>query len=255
MEVNCAAIAETLFESEVFGHEKGAFTDARASRKGLMEMADHGTLFLDEISEMSLASQAKLLRCLQERVFKRVGGTRDIKVDLRVVAATNQPLEARVKEGTFREDLFYRLNVIPIVMTPLRERPDDILPLARHFLAEANQRFHKSIRAFDQDAEQRLIAYPWPGNVRELRNLIEQLVILDAAPIVCPEQLPMKFTGRTPAPVAPIAPTAAPGFRTLADVERAHIAQILRTVESNKSKAAKILGISRQTLRRKLQEA
>ena len=153
MEVNCAAITETLFESELFGHEKGAFTDAKAAKKGLMELADRGTLFLDEVSEMSLNSQAKFLRVLQERVLRRVGGTRDIKVDLRIIAATNRPLEARVKDGQFREDLFYRLNVIPIHIPPLRERRDDVLPLARHFVLDANTRFHKSIKGFTPDAE------------------------------------------------------------------------------------------------------
>ena len=145
MEVNCAAITETLFESELFGHEKGAFTDAKSAKKGLMELADRGTLFLDEVSEMSLNSQAKFLRVLQERVFRRVGGTRDIRVDLRVITASNRPLETRVKEGQFREDLFYRLNVIPIHIPPLRERREDTMPLARHFLTESNVRSHKSI--------------------------------------------------------------------------------------------------------------
>jgi len=172
MEVNCAAITETLFESELFGHEKGAFTDAKAAKKGLMELADRGTLFLDEVSEMSLNSQAKFLRVLQERVLRRVGGTRDIKVDLRIIAATNRPLEMRVKDGLFREDLFYRLNVIPIHIPPLRERRDDIMPLARHFVIDANTRFHKAIKGFNPEAERLMLGYQWPGNVRELRNLI-----------------------------------------------------------------------------------
>jgi DNA-binding NtrC family response regulator len=157
MEVNCAAITDTLFESELFGHEKGAFTDAKATKKGLMELADRGTLFLDEVSEVSTGSQAKLLRCLQERVFKRVGGVRDIRVDVRVIAATNRPLEVLVREGKFREDLFYRLNVIPITIPPLRERREDILPLARHFLADANRTFHKAIKAFSQETERLLL--------------------------------------------------------------------------------------------------
>src|SRR6185369_14088766 len=252
MEVNCAAITETLFESELFGHEKGAFTDAKAAKKGLMELADRGTLFLDEVSEMSLNSQAKFLRVLQERVLRRVGGTRDIKVDLRIIAATNRPLEMRVKEGLFREDLFYRLNVIPIHIPPLRERRDDIMPLARHFVMDANTRFHKSIKGFTPDAERLMVGYQWPGNVREVRNLIERLVILGSSELIEPQHLPVQFATQIRQAAVPEASTDEP--RTLAEVERAYIAQIMQRVESNKSKAAKILGISRQTLRKKLME-
>ncbi len=251
MEVNCAAITETLFESELFGHERGAFTDAKAAKKGLMELADRGTLFLDEVSEMALNSQAKFLRCLQERVFRRVGGTRDIKVDVRIIAATNRPLETRVKEGQFREDLFYRLNVIPIHIPPLRERRDDIMPLARHFLRESALRSHKSIRGFSSGAERLMLNYAWPGNVRELRNLIERLVILGAAEQIEPQHLPMQFA----APSASLPrEEASQELRTLAEVERAYINQVMQRVEANKSRAAKILGISRQTLRKKLME-
>jgi two-component system, NtrC family, response regulator AtoC len=252
MEVNCAAITETLFESELFGHEKGAFTDAKAAKKGLMELADRGTLFLDEVSEMSLNSQAKFLRVLQERVLRRVGGTRDIKVDLRIIAATNRPLEMRVKDGLFREDLFYRLNVIPIHIPPLRERRDDIMPLARHFVMDANTRFHKAIKGFNPEAERLMLGYQWPGNVRELRNLIERLVILGSSDLIEPQHLPVQFATQVRQAAVPEATTDEP--RTLAEVERAYIAQIMQRVESNKSKAAKILGISRQTLRKKLME-
>jgi len=252
MEVNCAAITETLFESELFGHEKGAFTDAKAAKKGLMELADRGTLFLDEVSEMSLNSQAKFLRVLQERVLRRVGGTRDIKVDLRIIAATNRPLETRVKDGQFREDLFYRLNVIPIHIPPLRERRDDITPLARHFVLDANTRFHKSIKGFTPEAERLMAGYQWPGNVRELRNLIERLVILGSSDFIEPQHLPVQFA--TQVRQAVVTEQTGDELRTLAEVERAYIAQIMQRVESNKSKAAKILGISRQTLRKKLME-
>src|SRR5262247_1016231 len=252
MEVNCAAITETLFESELFGHEKGAFTDAKATKKGLMELADRGTLFLDEVGEMSPNSQAKLLRCLQERMFKRVGGTRDIKVDVRVIAATNRSLETMVRDGKFREDLFYRLNVIPITMPPLRERRDDIMPLARHFVLDANTRFHKSIKGFTPEAERLMVGYQWPGNVRELRNLIERLVILGSSDFIEPQHLPAQFA--TQVRQAVVTEQTGDDLRTLAEVERAYIAQIMQRVESNKSKAAKILGISRQTLRKKLME-
>ena len=254
MEVNCAAITETLFESELFGHEKGAFTDAKSAKKGLMELADRGTLLLDEVSEMSLNMQAKFLRCLQERVVRRVGGTRDIRVDVRIVAATNRPLETRVKEGQFREDLFYRLNVIPIHIPPLRERRDDIMPLARHFLREAALRSHKAIQGFTPEAERLMLTYAWPGNVRELRNLIERLVILGTSEHIEPAHLPVQFTG--PQDVVPQRESSSSQeFRTLAEVERAYINQVMQRVEANKSKAAKILGISRQTLRKKLMEA
>jgi len=251
MEVNCAAITETLFESELFGHEKGAFTDAKSAKKGLMELADRGTLFLDEVSEMSLNSQAKFLRVLQERVFRRVGGTRDIRVDLRVITASNRPLEARVKEGQFREDLFYRLNVIPIHIPPLRERRDDVMPLALHFLTESNVRSHKSIKGFTPETERLLLTYPWPGNVRELRNLIERLVILGTSDHIEPQHLPLQSASQ--AVEVPREETQQ-GFRTLAEVERAYINQVMQRVEANKSRAAKILGISRQTLRKKLVE-
>jgi two-component system, NtrC family, response regulator AtoC len=249
MEVNCAAITETLFESELFGHEKGAFTDAKATKKGLMELADRGTLFLDEVGEMSPGSQAKLLRCLQERVFKRVGGIRDIKVDVRVIAATNRPLEALVKEGRFREDLFYRLNVIPITIAPLRERREDVLPLAHHFLQDANRTFHKAVMGFARETESLLLGYGWPGNVRELKNLVERLVILSSSDLIEAHHLPVQFTGVSDTPVV-----AATGkeARTLASIERAYIVKVVEQVHGNKSEAAKILGITRQTLRKKL---
>ena len=249
MEVNCAAITDTLFESELFGHEKGAFTDAKTAKKGLMELADRGTLFLDEIGEVSPGGQAKLLRCLQERMFKRVGGVRDIKVDVRVIAATNRPLETLVKDGKFREDLFYRLNVIPITIPPLRERPDDILPLARHFLVEANSTFHKATKGFTRETEQLLLGNGWPGNVRELKNTIERLVILGPGEYIEPHQLPRQFGGRPDVPAAVDIPETPV---SLASIERSYILSVMERVKGNKSEAAKILGITRQTLRKKL---
>jgi two-component system, NtrC family, response regulator AtoC len=251
MEVNCAAITETLFESEIFGHEKGAFTDAKSTKKGLMELADGGTLFLDEVGEIPVASQAKLLRCLQERTFKRVGGTRDLKVDVRVITATNRSLEVMVKEGKFREDLFYRLNVIPLTIPPVRERREDILPLARHFLSEANSTFHKAVKRLATEAESLLLAYAWPGNVRELKNLIERLVILSTGDTIEADQLPVPFSA---AADGPLAEEVSSQPRTLEAIERAYILKVLRQVNGNKSEAAKILGITRQTLRKKLTE-
>jgi two-component system response regulator AtoC len=248
MEVNCAAITDTLFESELFGHERGAFTDARATKKGLMEVADRGTLFLDEIGEISPGGQAKLLRCLQERMFKRVGGVRDIKVDVRVIAATNRALETLVTAGKFREDLFYRLNVIPVTIPPLRERPDDIMPLARHFLAEDNRTFHKAVQGFTRDTEQLLLGYTWPGNVRELKNTIERLVILGTSDSIEPHHLPRQFGQRAELPAGDI--VDAP--MSLATIEHSYIVSVLDRVKGNKSEAARILGITRQTLRKKL---
>jgi DNA-binding NtrC family response regulator len=247
--VNCGAITETLFESELFGHEKGAFTDARTMRKGLMELADRGTLFLDEVGEMALGSQVKLLRCLQERVVRRVGGTRDIKVDVKVVAATNRPLEALARDGRFREDLFYRLNVIPITVQPLRERREDILPLARHFLAESGRPLDKTNREFSPETEGLMLGYSWPGNVRELRNFVERLVILGTSGLADPSRMPTPL-GTAPEP--PARSGTAGTLKPLAEIELAYVREVLGAVNGNRSAAARILGITRQTLRKKL---
>ncbi|HEU5303078.1 MAG TPA: sigma-54 dependent transcriptional regulator [Gemmatimonadales bacterium] len=250
VELNCAAITETLFESELFGHEKGAFTDAVGLKKGLMEHADQGTLFLDEVGEMAQASQAKLLRALQERAFRRLGGTRDIKVDVRVIAATNRSLEGLVREGRFREDLFYRLSVIPITVPPLRDRPEDILALARHFLVLASGESRKVVKGFTPATEQKLLAYSWPGNVRELRNVIERMVILTTGDVLDARDVPVP-----PQMAEPAASSAIPNeLATLDDVERAHIRAVLAKVHGNRSAAARILGITRQTLRKKIGE-
>jgi DNA-binding NtrC family response regulator len=252
VEVNCAGISETLFESELFGHERGAFTDAKAAKKGLAEVAHKGTLFLDEIGEMALPLQAKFLRFLEERRFRRVGGTHDIPVDVRVVAATNRDLLELVQAGNFRKDLYYRLNLIYIHLAPLRERPEDILPLAQHFLEQANHMFKKTIRAFSPEAEQLLAAYPWPGNVRELRNVVERIAILENEDYILPAHLPPEVSGMRPA-------AAAEGFdvgtlfpKPLHEVEEAYVSAVLKRVGGNKTKAAEILGITRQTLRTKL---
>src|SRR5690606_24442384 len=179
LEINCAAIPSELLESELFGHERGAFTDARTQKQGLMEMADGGTLFLDEVGEMTLKLQAKLLTVLENRSFRRVGGTRDIKVSVRIVGATNQDLEELVRKGAFREDLYYRLMVVPVRMPALRERREDIPLLARQFILEFAKSFHKGFRKIAPEAERKMVEYPWPGNIRELRNVCERTVLLE----------------------------------------------------------------------------
>src|SRR5579864_8800505 len=204
--INCAAIPETLLESELFGYEKGAFTDARAQKRGIFELADKGTLFLDEIGEIPLMLQAKLLRVLEEQSFKRLGGLRDIQLDLRVIAATNKNLREAVKEGAFRQDLYFRLNVIQIVIPPLRERPDDILPLAKFFIEHYNRKFKRSIEGVSDDAARLLLDHDWPGNVRELRNAIERAMILEETALITTGSLPISISNpdgkaAEPAPV------------------------------------------------------
>ena len=189
LEINCAAIPRELLESELFGHEKGAFTDARAQKQGLLELAHSGTLFLDEVGEMSLPLQVKLLRVLERMTFKRVGGLKDISVSTRIISATNQNLERRVREGGFREDLFYRLMVVPIYVPPLRERRDDILPLALHFMGQFNLAFKKEFTRIHPEAERAMLEYPWPGNIRELRNLMERTVLLESGSELKPAHL------------------------------------------------------------------
>ena len=198
LEVNCAAIPRELLESELFGHEKGAFTDARQQKQGLLELANGGTLFLDEVGEMSLTIQVKLLRVLERMTFKRVGGTKDITVSVRVISATNQNLETMVREQRFREDLYYRLKVVPIRVPALRDRREDILPLARHFLEQFNRAFGKGFRALDPEAERILLSYPWPGNIRELRNLFERIVLLNQGDRIQAQHLNAAISGPAP---------------------------------------------------------
>ncbi|MBX9692429.1 MAG: sigma 54-interacting transcriptional regulator, partial [Cyanobacteria bacterium] len=192
--INCAAIPETLLESELFGYEKGAFTDARAQKRGIFELADRGTLFLDEIGEIPLTLQAKLLRVLEDQTFRRLGGVKDIKLDLRFVAATNKNLREAVREGAFRQDLYFRLNVIQILIPPLRDRREDILPLARFFVEHYNRKFKRSIDGISEEAARLLLQHDWPGNVRELRNAIERAMILEDAALLRPMSFPISVT-------------------------------------------------------------
>lgn len=254
MEVNCSSFQEALLENELFGHEKGAFTDATDTKKGLVELCDGGTLFLDEVADMPLPTQAKLLRFIDHRNFKRVGGAHDIAVDIRIVAATNKSVEEEVRGGRFRGDLYFRLKVVSITLPPLRERGDDVLLLARHFMREFSRKFQKSFEDFTPDARRVLLDYPWPGNVRELRNLIERVVLLEEGDHIDSEHFPPELLGRRAAPASTAAAAVRDvlGLPTLAQIEADHISEVLRMTSGNKSRAARILGISRQGLIEKL---
>ncbi len=252
--MNCAALSPSLLESELFGHEKGAFTGATDRKQGKFEAADGGTLMLDEIGEMDAEIQAKFLRVLEGHPFERVGGQSPIKVDVRVVAATNRDLQAMVAEGKFRQDLFYRLHVVEILVPPLRSRGSDILLLAEHFLAQFNEQMGRRITTITEPARRMLLDYRWPGNIRELRNVIERAVVLNAGTTIDAEHLlltPAMSAGKGDADSA----TAnSPVEISLADLERSHIERVLRHTDGNKSRAASILGIERSTLDRKLKK-
>jgi two-component system, NtrC family, response regulator AtoC len=271
--VNCSAIPETLMEAELFGHEKGAFTDAKAMKKGLFEVADGGTLLLDEIGELSPLLQAKLLRVLEDQVIRRVGGVRDIQVDVRVIAASNRDLERAVREGHFRQDLYYRLAIISIFIPPLRERREDILPLADFFIQHYNRKFRKSIRGFSEETRRLLLSHDWPGNVRELKNAIERAMILEDEPLLRPNYLPFSVVEphsgvtafeHTSSPAA-ASPALAEGRRlpalsipeggtSLEQIERAMIELALRQARGNQTQAARLLDISRDALRYKMKK-
>ncbi len=248
--VNCAALPETLLESELFGYERGAFTGAAARKEGRFELADGGTLLLDEVGDLSGATQAKLLRVLQEGEFERLGGTKTLKADVRIVAATNQDLALLVKERRFREDLYYRLNVIAIEIPPLRERAEDIPLLAQHFLRVHAAKNRRELSGFTEAALARLRAYPWPGNVRELEHAVERAVILARGSLIDLADLPPAVSQAEPAPrVVPI-PIGMP----LDEVEQRLIEETLRLTKGNKELAAKLLGIASRTIYRKLKE-
>lgn len=246
--VNCAALAENLLESELFGHEKGAYTGAQRQRDGRFVQADGGTLFLDEIGEMAPALQAKLLRALQQGEVQRLGSDRSIRVDVRVLAATNRDLEAEVRDGGFREDLYYRLNVIALRVPALRERPEDIPLLARHFLHRFAERNRKSYRGFSPRVMDLMLHYDWPGNVRELENVVERAVILSPGEFVTENDLPATLRGSEKSATGPS------GGQSLEDAEREAIARTLEQVGNNKSEAARVLGVTRVTLRSKMKK-
>jgi PAS domain S-box-containing protein len=254
--INCAAIPETLLESELFGYEKGAFTDARSQKRGIFELADRGTLFLDEIGEIPLMLQAKLLRVLEEQSFRRLGGLKDIKLDLRVVAATNKNLREAVKEGAFRQDLYFRLNVIQILIPPLRDRSEDIIPLTQFFIEHYNRKFKRNIEGVTEASAKLLDMHDWPGNVRELRNAIERAMILEESALITPPSLPIAISRpdvgiNITAPMGTEIPTDG---LSLEDNERSLLVRALEKTNGNQTQAARLLRVTRDTLRYKMKK-
>lgn len=255
--INCAAVPATLLESELFGHEKGAFTDAKATKKGLFELADGGTVFLDEIGDMEMGMQAKLLRFLEDRSFRRIGGGRVYTVDVRIISATNKNLQKSIEEKTFRNDLYYRLQVIPIFLTPLRERKEDILALATHFVEMYNKDFNKKVQGVAGMAERMMLDYSWPGNVRELKNVIERAIILGNNDTLLLEHLPLEIVAKA-SQQSIDAPMAAfrlpPEGIDIEEVEKELIRQALEIAEWNQSKAAKKLNLGIDAFRYRMKK-
>jgi DNA-binding NtrC family response regulator len=258
MDINCASLPEQLLESELFGYEKGAFTDAKSQKQGLLELANRGTLFLDEIGEMSLTIQVKLLRVLERMEFRRLGGTQDIHVSVRVISATNRDLQREVDEGRFRADLFYRLKVVPLYIPPLRERKEDLLKFVNYFINMFNGRFTKNFNQIATDARQLMLSYPWPGNIRELKNVIERVVLLETGPVLKREMLPFadervdegSVGRRLDAILSAPFPDAGVDFEALVgEVERALILKASEESGWNQSKTARLLNVKRDKLR------
>ncbi len=253
--ITCTALPESLLESELFGHEKGAFTDAKAQKKGLFEVAHSGTLFLDEIGDMTLYLQSKLLRFLEEKAFRRVGGQKDTHVDVRVIAATNRDLKKLVEKGQFREDLYFRLKVIPIVLPPLRDRVEDIPLLAEHFIGEYNREFKKSVKGVAPSLMKRLMEYHWPGNIRELRNTVERAMILGTQEYLGGEDLPLELLDEVqgPAPQSSILKLTRKGI-DLETLERDLVNQALQLTNGNQTKAGRLLGLNRDQVRYRIEK-
>ena len=247
--VDCSALVESLLESELFGHVKGSFTGAFQTKHGLFELANHGTFFFDEISNLSLNIQAKLLRVIQEREFMKVGSQKRIKLDIRIIASSNRDLQQTIKEGTFREDLFYRLSVVPIHLPPLRERTEDIPLLAEHFIEKHNEKSHRQVQGISKRALEMLSSYFWPGNVRQLEHTIERILILEDCEVIEPEHLPTFITQRQ----GEFQVFSEEGF-TLEDLEKRYIQFILRRTKGKRQEAARILGINRKTLAGKIKK-
>jgi DNA-binding NtrC family response regulator len=253
MTITCTALQDTLLESELFGHERGSFTDAKVQKKGLFELAGGGTIFMDEIGDMSPALQAKLLRSLEAKTFKRIGGTSDIEVDVRMIAATNRDLERAVQEGKFREDLYYRLNVVPILIAPLRDRREDIPLMVEHFLTHYGREFRKPGRTVSNDAMEKLARYRWPGNVRELRNVIERAMLLADENVIGTDDL---LLGRfVPAGEGPRSVFQIPESGVvLEDLERDLVKQALERTHGNQTRAAELLGVTRDQIRYRMEK-
>lgn len=254
LEVNCAAIPEQLLESELFGHEKGAFTDAKKSKPGTFELANGGTVLLDEIGELRLDLQAKLLHLLENRLFRRVGGIREIRVDVRIVALSNRNLRAMVRDKTFRDDLYYRVSVFPIQVPSLRERHEDILPLARYFLRFLQTKSGKSIKGFSREAENVLISYSWPGNVRELRNVVERAIILEKGTEISLRSLILDTIELPPLPETGLGGGLPEGVVPLEEIEGEMVLRAMTASGENQTRAAELLGITRDQLRYRLKK-
>ena len=255
MEINCASLPEHLLESELFGHEKGAFTDARTMKRGLVELAEGGTLFLDEVGEMPLGLQSRVLRLIEAKRFRRVGGVDDIVVNTRIIAATNRDLGAAIEHGKFRSDLYFRLMVIPIYVPALRERKNDIPILSSYFIDHFNRELNRSVRGFSREARDMMMHYHWPGNVRELRNVIERAILLESTDLILAEHLPREMLERTGVQAGQISSSdKAPVPISLEEAERRAIIEALEWAGGNKSSAARILGITRHTLRQKIKK-
>ncbi|HEY2907394.1 MAG TPA: sigma 54-interacting transcriptional regulator, partial [Vicinamibacterales bacterium] len=254
LNITCSALPETLMESELFGHERGAFTDARTQKRGLLEQADDGTVFLDEIGEMTPALQAKLLRFLEEKAFRRVGGSADIHVDVRVIAATNRNLEETVRDGKFRDDLYYRLNVLRLEMPPLRTRIEDVPRLAQHFVEAFSREFRRPVRGLSPDAEQALRFYGWPGNVRELRNLIERAVLLSEGEVLQASDFDTLQGLRRTSGAGRSAFQLPPEGVSLEDEEKSLVMQALERTGGNQTRAAALLGLHRDQIRYRIEK-
>jgi len=254
MTVNFSALTDTLIQSELFGHEKGAFTDARSQKKGVFELADGGTIFLDEIGDVSAKTQVSLLRVLEQKAFQRVGGAADISVDIRIIAATNQSLLERIDEGRFRTDLYYRLNVATILMPPVRERGEDILQLADYFLQEFNTKFHKHFRGFAESTKELFLGYGWPGNVREIRNVLERAVLLTDGDLLLPEHVDLPSIRQTRHGQIDASRDPAGDDLSLFEMEKQALLHALEKAGNNQSLAAKLLRISRDTLRYRMKK-
>jgi DNA-binding NtrC family response regulator len=249
LNVTCTALPETLLESELFGHERGAFTDARATKKGLFELADTGTVFLDEIGDMPLALQGKLLRFLEDKTFRRLGGTRDLSVDVRIVAATNKDLKVAVKDGRFRSDLYYRLNVIPIHIPPLAQRKEDVPDLVHHFVSLYAEEFKKVVRGFDAAAQRALVEYAWPGNIRELKNTVERAILLADRETLTVEDLPFEIRENSGGGTRASSFLLPKEGVDVDDVHRDLLSQALERARYNKTATGKLLGLNRDQVR------